>query len=55
MADDLKDNASYVEGGQGRPLEADLYSYDPQGWDADNVAATGNLNVGNLIDHDPHA
>ncbi len=35
-----------------RPLESDLYSAEQQGADAENIAATGHLNIGTVIDYD---
>lgn len=44
----VADNAS-------RPLEADLYSTDQQGLEQENISATGNLNIGVVIDYDARA
>ncbi len=44
-----------TDGSGGRPLEADLYGAEQQGVDAENISATGNLNIGNVVDYDAHA
>ena len=44
-----------LEGSGIRPLEADLYNADGQNTDHENLSATGNLNVGNVIRYDEHA
>ena len=43
-----------LEGSGGRPLEADLYGAEQQATDAENISATGNLNIGNVIDYEQH-
>ena len=43
-----------LEGSGGRPLEADLYGAEQQATDAENISATGNLNIGNVIAYDEH-
>ena len=44
-----------LEGSGIRPLEADLYGAEQQGVDHENVSATGNLNIGNVIQYDEHS
>ncbi len=44
-----------LEGSGSRPLDADLYGAEQQGVDQENLSATGNLNIGNLIQYDDHA
>jgi len=44
-----------LEGSGARPLDADLYGAEQQGVDAENISATGNLNIGNVIRYDEHA
>ena len=41
-----------MEGSGARPLEADLYGPEQQGAEQENIAATGNLNVSNVMDYD---
>lgn len=43
-----------LEGSGARPLEADLYGAEQQGVDHENLSATGNLNIGNVINYDEH-
>lgn len=44
-----------ADGGGNSPLEADLYGAELQSTDAENISATGNLNIGNVINYDAHA
>lgn len=44
-----------LEGSGTRPLEADLYAPAAQGVDYENLSATGNLNIGVVIQYDEHA
>jgi len=44
-----------LEGSGSRPLDADLYGPEQQGVDQENLSATGNLNIGTVIQYDEHA
>ena len=44
-----------LEGSGTRPLEADLYGAQAQNVDPENLSATGNLNIGNVMQYDEHA
>jgi hypothetical protein len=45
-----------IEGSGARPLEADLYGAENQATgDVENISATGNLNIGTVIQYDEHA
>ncbi len=43
-----------LEGSGIRPLDADLYGADQQPVDYENLSATGNLNIGNVLQYDAH-
>ena len=43
------------EGLSGRALDADLYGPEQQGSDHENISATGNLNLGDLMRYAEHA
>lgn len=45
---------SPVPTGSSNPLEADLYAPQAQLSDSENISATGNLNIGMVIDYDAH-
>jgi len=44
-----------LEGSGLRPLDADLYSTEQHGLDHENISATGNLNIGVVMNYDEHA
>ena len=43
-----------VAGNTIRMLDADLYDAGQQSGDIENISATGNLNVGNILQYDEH-
>lgn len=43
-----------TDGSGTRPLEADLYGAEQQAVDSENISATGNLNIGNVVAYDAH-